>query len=74
MEAAHEKIAMIDGLEITVGYNIYGTHRPATHEDPEEYPEVEVMYYKVNDIDIERLLNSSAIKEIDESINFFDFD
>jgi hypothetical protein len=74
MEAQYEKIANIDGLEVTVGYNISGEHRPATHEDPEEYPEVEIMYYKVNDVDIEHLFTAKALKEIEESINFFDLE
>jgi len=56
------------GFNFDFEYN-YSAGRPATYEDPEEYPEYEIYNITLNGIDAEDLLDSIIDDFIDEAIN-----
>lgn len=61
-----EKEVIIYGTELEVTYNVFGKYMPATLEDPEEYPEIEIESVRVIGLDIEvlELLSDYMIDKI----------
>lgn len=60
----------IFGVDFTVEYLVHGTYRPATHWEPEEYPETEIVGIKLygSDVDVSEVLSDVVIGEIKNEI------
>ena len=56
------------GTEITVEYEVSGKYYPATREQPEEFPEIEIIAIWYNGIDVLELLEFD-IDYINELLN-----
>jgi hypothetical protein len=59
------------GVELTVEYVYDGKYYPATREQPEEYPEMEILKITVDDgkTDIKDMLHWKAMEEIESLID-----
>jgi hypothetical protein len=70
--ANNEKVTVVYVYEtpLEVAYVIRGKYIPATMLDPEEYPELEILNVRVQDLDIEILefLSDYQIEHIRNSI------
>jgi len=52
------------GVELVINFTIDGKYYPATREQPEEYPEIEIDKIFVEDTDIMPILLETQIEDI----------
>jgi len=60
----------IDGIDLVVQYHFIGSFKPATHLEPEEYMELEIIDVNLTDseIDIYELLSKKQVETIEAAI------
>ena len=61
----YEKVTYRD-TDITIGYTEEGCYYPATHEQPEEYPDITIEEVYMEDLNIYNILIEDQLTKIQE--------
>lgn len=64
-----EREITVQGVTVTVTYNVIGRNRPATRYEPPEYAEAEVMAIFIGDEEVTDIVSDAFTKKVDDHVH-----